>query len=245
MIVIPMAGLSQRFSNDGFTLPKYMLEARGETVFWHAINSFRHYFEDAEFLFICRDVNHTKEFIAKQCSRLGIYRFNIIVLESPTKGQAETVHLGIEKINAAKDEPLTIFNIDTFRLNFRYPVNFNINEIDGYLEVFKGSGSNWSYVKPLGNSKYSVSETAEKNPISDLCCTGLYYFRSVNLYNNYYLKHCLEKFIPDKKFNEHYIAPIYNSLIEDGFDIRFNIINKNEVIFCGIPDEYRSFKDGI
>ena len=40
MIVIPMAGLSSRFTKAGYTKPKYMLPLAGKSVFAHSIESF-------------------------------------------------------------------------------------------------------------------------------------------------------------------------------------------------------------
>ena len=45
MIVIPMAGMSRRFTEAGYTLPKYMLPAHQRSLFAHAVDSFRHYFK--------------------------------------------------------------------------------------------------------------------------------------------------------------------------------------------------------
>ena len=37
---------------------------------------------------------------------------------------------------------------------------------------------------------------------------------------------------------ELYVAPLYNYLISQGRDIRYNIINNESVIPCGTPAEY-------
>lgn len=75
MIVIPMAGLSSRFKNAGYTKPKYMLEAHGKTLFNHSVSSFQKYFSSEKFLFIALDVNDTYEFIRSECLSLGINDF--------------------------------------------------------------------------------------------------------------------------------------------------------------------------
>ena len=67
-----------------------------------------------------------------------------------------------------------MFNIDTIRHNFKKPSI--ASSCDGFLEIFRGSGSNWSFVEPGDN--YSVIRTTEKDPISNLCSNGLYFFRS-------------------------------------------------------------------
>ena len=49
MILIPMAGISRRFMREHYTVPKYMLEAHGKSLFEWAIMSFQKYF-DTDFI---------------------------------------------------------------------------------------------------------------------------------------------------------------------------------------------------
>lgn len=237
MIVIPMAGLSSRFFKAGFNKPKYMLEAHGKTLFEHSVGSFKHYFDTERFLFIVRDLYNTPLFVEQQSKSLGIKDYEIVVLTEETRGQAETVALGLKTAKNYKDS-ITIFNIDTFRPNFRYPLVKLMG--DGYLEVFRGTGDNWSFVKQLDKNSNKVIKTTEKDPISDLCCTGLYYFRNINDYFESYVAY-LQKPKASWEKGELYVAPLYNHLISSGKDIRFNIISNDEVIFCGVPDEYTTF----
>lgn len=78
-----------------------------------------------------------------------------------------------------------------------------------------------------------AARTTEKIPICDLCCTGLYNFRSVDDFR-YAL--AAERASPSSA--ELYVAPIYNHLIRLGRDIRYTVIERDEVIFCGVPQEY-------
>lgn len=242
MIVIPMAGLSSRFKEAGYDLPKYMLAAHGHTIFYHSLISFKRYFNKQTFLFIALDICNVKNFIEIECESLGIKNYEIILLNHPTRGQAETVYEGIKQANIHSKESLTIFNIDTFRPNFSYPVNFDIECIDGYLETFIGDGPNWSNVLPEANSTNKVSLTAEKQEISKYCCTGLYYWRFSEDFCRVFLNYT-RKNLSDCQGGEFYIAPMYNDLISEGKDVRFSIIDNNEVIFCGIPAEYDKFRE--
>jgi NDP-sugar pyrophosphorylase family protein len=239
MIVIPMAGMSRRFTQAGYDCPKFMLQVHGKPVFDRAVESFANYFGSESFLFVLREAHGAPEFIRERCAKLGVKRALIHVLNAPTQGQAETVAAGVRGEEVALTEPLTIFNIDTFRPGFRFPQEIDLEEIDGYLEVFPGEGEHWSFVRPELSSerKNSVAEVAEKVRISNLCSTGLYYFRSAGLFLDVYGE---VEFLPAEQLQggERYVAPLYNRLLERGGDIRYHQIDPGEVIFCGTPAEY-------
>jgi len=237
MIIIPMAGTSSRFLKAGYKQPKYMLCAHNKTLFDHAVNSFKNYFKLEKFLFIVRDIDDTVAFVKQRVTALGITDFHISILEKETRGQAETVTLGLKEIDY--QGAITIFNIDTFRLNFHFPDLTQLGK--GYLEVFRGKGDNWSFVKPINSNSTQVYETAEKNPISNLCCTGLYYFSDIDNYLLAYYKYLAK---PQTEWDkaELYVAPLYNILIQEGLEIHYHLINRNDVIFCGVPIEYEEFR---
>ncbi len=239
LIVIPMVGLSSRFTKAGYKVPKYMLPLGGRSVFNHAVSSFSAYFAEVPFLFIVRDVNGTADFVRQECELLGIRQARVVVLSEMTRGQAETVMEGLSRSGCPLDAPITIFNIDTFRPGFRYPENFEVGAVDGYLEVFEGSGANWSFVRPDRDRPFGVLETAEKREISNLCCTGLYHFRTADLFAKAY---AVQTGLSADRLQggELYVAPLYNELIREGCDIRYSLIAREHVIFCGIPAEYEA-----
>ncbi len=237
MIVIPMAGLSRRFTEAGYDRPKYMLPLAGRSVFAHAVSSFASYFATEPFLFIARDVAGTPAFVEAECATLGLRQARVALLDAPTAGQAETVELGLRQAGVAAGTPLTIFNIDTFRPGFRLPDAAWFALSSGYLEVFRGAGANWSYVRPRNGDEPGdepvVLETAEKRPISDLCCTGLYHFAAAG---DFHASLAAERAQPSA--TELYVAPLYNHLIAAGRVVHYQIVDEAEIVFCGVPAEY-------
>ncbi|WP_413587441.1 glycosyltransferase family 2 protein [Bdellovibrio sp. HCB274] len=234
-----MAGLSKRFSEMGYKTPKYMLELAGKSLFYHSVISFKEYFDNQKFVFVFRDIPgmNARQYITGELQAMGISSYELVQLARETKGQAETVKLALESsIDKGGDTDITIFNIDTFRPGFSFP-KFK-NSVDGYLEVFRGSGDNWSFVKSAEGTN-QVIETAEKNPISNLCSTGLYYFKSAKEFLWAY-----EAYTSSGRSvkNEIYVAPLYNELISHGRDIRYDLIDRDDVIFCGVPQEYEDLK---
>ncbi|MGY2048643.1 glycosyltransferase family 2 protein [Methylobacterium sp. JK268] len=237
MIVIPMAGLSQRFRNAGYALPKYMLDLHGRSLFERTVGSFAHYFATEPFLFIARHEAETEAFIGREVARMGVARMQVVMLSEPTLGQADTVRLGLEGAGVAADEPVTIFNIDTIRPGFRYPDRSWMAQADGYLEVMDADDPGYSYARPHPDGDERVAETAEKRVISRLASTGLYYFRRAG---DYHAAFEAERRAPSAP--ELYVAPMYNAMIAQGRDVRFHEVPVPEVLFCGTPAQYEDLQ---
>lgn len=234
MIVLPMAGMSSRFFNAGYTEPKYKLLIEGQPVFDYALRSFEGRFEKEPFLIVLRSDYDTEAFVRARLKANGIVA-DLVVLDAPTQGQAETVALGLERAKIPEATPLTIFNIDSFRPGFA--MTETEYAADGYIETFLGAGNRWSFVAPERPDARAgiATRVIEKERISDLCCTGLYYFRSRRQFQEAYAQ---ELATPSQPLKERYIAPIYNQMIQRGASVKFRTIDMENVIFCGVPDEY-------
>lgn len=236
MIVLPMAGKSSRFYAYGYKVPKFMLPLLSNSnVFREAVKSFEFYFNTDTFLFITRSDDGSASFVKKECNNLRIKNVQIISLDSPTRGQAETVAMGLKKATLDLGEPLYIFNIDSIRVNFKKPQEEYLNGIKGYLEVFKGEGEHWSFVESGCNDL--VVRTTEKNKISDLCSNGLYYFSSCELFLSIF-----EELKIINEYPEFFIAPMYNILISNGHKIRYKLLTNEQTLFAGTPTEYEELK---
>lgn len=148
--------------------------------------------------------------------------------------------MGLQRANISDKESLIIFNIDTFRPNFSLPTCFDREKIDGYLEVFEADGEQYSFVLPSDETLCKVAKTAEKQRISNLCSSGLYYFRKSKDFTDIFRTMQAKGDVTKKEF---YIAPMYNYLIEKGGDVRYHKIGLEEIVFCGTPQEYERLRD--
>jgi hypothetical protein len=236
MFVFPMAGVSRRFREAGYSTHKFKLPLGDRTLFSRVIESFSAYFETHPFLFIFRDEDGIAEFLKQECAALGVADARFVALDNPTRGQAETVEKGLESGGVSRDAAITIFNIDTLRPGFRFPGS-EIMSADGYLECFSAPGDNWSFVLPAEGEGSRALETTEKRRISDLCCTGLYHFARAGLFLDSY-RHTLDT--NSMQAGELYVAPLYNQIIAGGADIRYTLVPSEHVILSGTPDEYEA-----
>lgn len=221
-----MAGASSRFYSDGYKVPKYMLTLHKKTIFEHSLLSFKNFFSSEHFRFVVNGDFGSEDFVSKYCKSLKIKSYSIFNAGHVTRGQAETVMLGLtEDIS----QPITIFNIDTI---LKYSPDIYLTDCDASLDVFNALGEQWSFVEPGENNR--VIRTTEKQRISNLCSNGLYSFKSAELFCNAY--NVMYKCRSDI---EHYIAPLYNVII--GFDklVKYQLVDSELVINCGTPDEYK------
>lgn len=239
MIVIPMVGRSRRFLDAGYPVPKYRLELEGCSVFALAVGSFREAAREEDLVVVCLREDGAADFARSELERLGMPRGKVVELPAMTLGQADTVSQGLDVVGAPDNERVVIFNVDTFRPDFRYPSSFDVGRVDGYLECFIGAGANWSNAVPAAPDSNRVIRTSEKQQESEYCCTGLYHFGSTEAFRRAYAAEVRQRAAGSAgKASELYVAPIYNHLIADGGDIRLEVVPVEEVIFCGVPSEY-------
>lgn len=233
-IIITMAGLGSRFKKVGCKVPKFMIEAKGKTLFEWSMDSLIGYNEMVEkYIFVVRKEDNSKKFIEKQCEKYGINSYFILEINELTDGQATTCMLAIPYCN--KDNPIMIYNIDTYVEP--YEMKYEDISGDGYMPCFNAAGTHWSFARTDENGK--VVEVREKERISNNCTLGAYYFSSASLYEKIYNEYYSDDNHLEK--NEKYIAPLYNYMIEKNMDVRISIIDYNKVHVLGTPEELEEF----
>lgn len=235
MIIFPMAGLSSRFTKAGYEQPKWMLPLADRPLLDWSLLSFASYFNQEQFLIVFLDRPGVGAFVERRVGELKIANPILVPLNAPTAGQAETVHLGLDRAGLPGSQDITIFNIDTIRPGYSHsPL---LERSDGWLECFKGDGDHWSFVKQKNGSLNEAAEVVEKKRISDNCCTGIYWFKSADAFERAYR---VEERSP--KAAELFVAPLYQRLIEDGLHVSFDVIPEKEIFFSGTPAEYEHAK---
>lgn len=235
-IVITMAGLGSRFRKAGYTVPKYMIEAHGKTLFEWSMESLSGFdLEKNTCIFIVRKEDDASVFIHDTCKKLGIADVKVIELDYLTDGQATTAMLASKEWD--KNDSLMIYNIDTYV----EAGEMHASQVagDGFIPCFHADGEHWSFARLDESGK--VAEVREKTRISDNCTLGAYYFKTCALYETLYN----EYYSSDEKLEkgEKYVAPLYNYLISKGGDVRISIVDYDRVHVLGTPEELDYFKE--
>lgn len=243
MIIFPMLGRSKRFSDAGYTLPKYMLEVAGKSILLHIIENFLKLENLNDIIFVYSNDDFVRNFILQETCKANILKEHVklVPVSGATLGQADTVLRGIDGANVSDDQAIWIFNIDTIRLPVSLPSSDVLSKMHGYLEVFEGEGDHWSFARLsdeeffLENRISCAVEVAEKRRISNFCSDGLYFFNKAGIFRKYVQKAITS--LTDN--NEIYVAPIYQEMINDGLLVGCGLIDKGSLHFSGTPSEYR------
>ncbi len=235
-VVITMGGLGSRFRKAGYTVPKYMIEAKGKTLFEWSMISLDGYKRDVnQYIFIAMKEEgiDMEGFIKEKCQELEIDNYHLILLDYLTDGQATTATLAEKYWN--KEHALLIYNIDTYV----EPGQMNSEELkgDGFIPCFKAEGDHWSFVRL--DEQERVVEIKEKQRISDHCTLGAYYFKTCDLYKKLYDEYYSEE--KNLVKGEKYVAPLYDYLLSKGGEIYISDIAPERVHVLGTPEELQYF----
>ena len=236
-IVITMGGLGSRFRKAGYTVPKYMIEAKGRTLFEWSLISLEGYRDRADkYIFIAMkdETNDVEGFIMDKCRELGIREPGVILLDYLTDGQATTAMLAAKYWD--REHALLIYNIDTYV----EAGEMNSGELkgDGFIPCFRAEGDHWSFVRLDDEGR--VAEIKEKKRISDHCTLGAYYFKTCGLYEDLYNEYYRDS---ERELvnGEKYVAPLYDHLLSKGGEIYISDISPDKVHVLGTPEELKVF----
>lgn len=235
-VVITMGGLGSRFRKAGYTVPKYMIEAKGKTLFEWSMISLDGYKKDVnQYIFIAMKEEgiDMEGFIKEKCQKLEIVNYHLVLLDYLTDGQATTATLAEKYWD--KEHALLIYNIDTYV----EPGQMNSEELkgDGFIPCFKAEGDHWSFVRL--DEQERVVEIKEKQRISDHCTLGAYYFKTCDLYKKLYDEYYSEE--KNLVKGEKYVAPLYDYLLSKGGEIYISDIAPERVHVLGTPEELEYF----
>ena len=227
-LIITMAGRYSRFIEEGYRLPKYLLPWGDHPILKVIISKLNsnNSFKNVYFIANKRDevyMPHVKKIIRS----FGIPLDNLFLI-SDTSGQAETASKAISLICkkfTSLEGGVVFHNIDTILFNRDIDEISNaLRDSDGYIDIFKSSNHNYSYVLIENDIVRSI---AEKIVISNNASSGMYAFKNIDIFNQYYSQEML------------YISDIYKGMIEDGASIVAGCVySEDETLVLGTPSEY-------
>ena len=231
-ILIPMAGAGSRFQEQGYDLPKPLIDVCGKPMIERVIESLSSNKVDTNFIFVVQQ-EHLDLGIRDYLQDKG----SIITIDKMTEGAACTTMLAEKLID--NDDELVIANCDQYLQWSFYDYITYSRLYDGCLVTFNSTNPHHSYVRV---KKSLVTEVAEKIVISDKASAGIYYFKKGSEYVKS-TKQMIDKDI--RTNNEFYICPVYNELLEDNKKVSTYECDVHNKHMLGTPEELQIFLDKI
>ncbi len=237
-VLMPMAGLGSRFANAGFELPKPLIPVDNMPMFHKALSSIENIKADKSFYFVIRQ-QHVEEQGLDQLIKEALSEANIVILPEMTRGAAETALAAAPQLNP--NDGLIIMDCDLWfqSADYNHMVENCLadkDNISGGLLTFTANNPRYSYAK-FGNDNI-VTETAEKQVISDHAITGAYFFATAREFIDA-ANQLLAQPVNDK-MPEYYLSLLYNILINDGKKIKAATVD--EFASFGTPEELAAYQ---
>lgn len=218
-----MAGLGTRFAEEGFSLPKPLIEVNGKTLIEHSVESLN---INGNYIFITRDYGDYNSVLSQKLKKLKPNSTEIKI-DKPTRGSTETCLYAEQLIN--NNEELIITNCDQI-------LEWNSNKF--LASIILAACDGMIITHPSNNPKHSyaivdmddyVLSVHEKNPVSNNALIGVHYWAKGRDF-----VYSARSLLNHTK-GECYISETYNFLIGAGKKIKNYRIQDNEYISLGTP----------
>ena len=233
-IVIPMAGAGNRFRVAGYDLPKPFIDINGSMMIERVLDSIK--VPNASYTLIIQEqFKNENQLQLKKIS--DKYSVKFVCVKGLTQGASCTALAAYKEID--KNDTVVfvdsdnIFNKEVFNDFIQDALTRNI---DGSLLTVKSKDKCFSYART--NIEGFLTETKEKEVISDHAITGAYLFR----FGRDFIDCAIDMMIyGDKSKNEYYMSNVYNWAVLHGLRIGIYDIKLTDWKCVGTPDQLESF----
>lgn len=227
-LVVTMAGRGSRFSRNGEFLPKPLIDLKGHPFFWWAVESVRRNNDLASLSFVVLR-EHVEAFGLDGIIYASYPEARIVMLDSVTKGAAETAMIALERIGLSEGAVGFLDCDHAFDVGDLSALVSSIEASDsGALCFFRSESSAYSYISFDENSR--VSGTVEKKVVSDCAIAGFYLFGSTEVFREQYLLY--KETCP---YDELFMSGIYDRMIRHGVNVMTVELTRH--LSFGTPEE--------
>lgn len=241
-LILPMAGAGSRFSKEGFTTPKPLLDVEGLPM---VIQSVEQLPKTSNKIFIGQNT-HFKEYGIDKIIKNHFKEANIIGIDYITEGQACTCEIAFDKYNIDLEKPVMISACDN-------GVYYNIdkyNELleDSHVDIIIWSFSNnptsklyphmYAWIQ-VDNENY-IKEVSIKKPFSvypnKYCIIGTMLFKK----GQYFMEGLKSIYDNNTRINgEFYVDNMIMPLVNMGYKAK--IFDVDYYLCWGTPNDYKTY----
>jgi len=242
-LILPMAGKGSRFNEDGYELPKPMLDVMGKPMIIQAVNCLP---KSEKSIFICLD-EHIKKFSIDTILIDTYKNTNIVSIKETTEGQACTCDIGIKTHNVNLENPIMISACDNgvYYDTKEYLKLIEDDSIDVIVWSFRNNQASkvnpnayaWLDVDDEGIIKHvSCKNFIYDNPLTTHAIIGTMFFRKGKYFIDGFNANLMENVRTNGEF---YVDDVLNQNIKAGLKVK--VFEVKHYICWGTPNDYKTY----
>ena len=242
ILLIPLGGIGERFTKNGYNLPKALINLFGKPILYYLLDNLD--LENIDFIYIPYNNQYAKyRFEDKLMKDYPNIKFKFLCLEKNTEGAAETINIALKNLvidldikKQIDDKPILCLDGDNF-----YTTNIvHLWNGENKIITFEDMNNNpiYSYVSLNEYNPSLINDIIEKEKISNYACTGAYGFSSYKQ-----LLHYTQKILDNKikQKNEYYTSTVIKEMLKDNIAFKNEIINSSQWHCLGTPIQIKQF----
>ncbi len=229
IVILTMAGRSERFAREGVQAPKWQLAFGGMTMLEHALRSLEPLMTDkSELRVVIRQEDADSQELLDILSGFP-WPTTLHTVDGDAPGQAIDATAALD--DGDNDRPIVIWCVDTI-VHWSGRAGSRVAGIDGnWLLTARLAGEHWSFART--DEHGVVVEVAEKRRIASNASAGMYGFATARLFRDL----VDSSSVTDHVDGQLYVAPLYNRAITRGETVNLVTISPRDITVVGTPDE--------
>jgi NDP-sugar pyrophosphorylase family protein len=241
-LIVPMAGLGQRFADAGYATPKPLIPIGGVPMVVRAVQDLPH----AEHVVFVVHPRHVEEYRVDRALREYFPGCSVVVTPGLTEGQACTVRLGCDEIDL--DDDVLVCACDNTHVYdpARFDRMASESDAEAMIWTYRDDARvlrsprsfGWVRTRPDQVTVVDVSckQPISETPIKDHVVSGTFWFASGRLMRN-----AIDQLVGANRRvrNEFYMDVVPNLLLEASRSVLAFEVEK--YIGWGTPDEFEDF----
>lgn len=243
-LILPMAGKGSRFSEEGYTLPKPLIDINGKPMIIQAVNCLP---QSDNNYFICLH-DHIKNFNVDSLLKSTYKNCNVLEIKDTTEGQACTCELGIKTFDVDLKNPILISACDNgvYYDSNKYLEIVNDESIDIIVWTFRNNQASktnpnayaWLDVDVDGFVKHvSCKKFIYNDPLKTHAIIGTMFFRK----GQYFMDGLKANYDENIRTNgEFYVDDVLNQNIKVGLKVK--VFEVKNYICWGTPNDYKTYE---
>ena len=228
-LIMPMGGAGTRFFDNGFIIPKPLIEINGKPFLYWSTMSLLKYVDVCDLTFVVLQ-EHIDNFEIDKVIKSYFLDAKLVIIPRVLKGAVLTCLEGIKGIN--DDLPIVFGDCDQLFKCESFNDHCNSGEFetpDGAILSFTSTDPKYGFLDV--NDQGLITRTAEKVAISNHAICGVYYFKNTDIFKEY-----TEKYLTESGHREYFTSGVCALMIKDGKMLK-NFSTDYHLPF-GTPEEY-------